>query len=391
MAVRFDADGESYTRATGLSTVTTWSFSCWVKLAADRTTTTVLAQIDNGSGSGMFRINAWNGTALTFQTDSGGWFGNIGLTLTVGGWFYVAVSGTSNPGQVRTAARAAGSTMWVGGQSSQANVLFSAATLRIGDGQAANEWLNGSLAAVKIWDQALAVEELQNESWTYAPRRTAGLRGWYPFLSPSTTDFSGLAQTLSGGTGATLDDPPPLTWRAGRRRVVRSGPQLVQGSLAATLPPLTATAAGTVKASGDLAGSLPTLTAAATGSVKTTGTVTAALPRLAASLTGDVEGSALAAVLPALTATLAGQATVAGDLAGALPPLAAQLGGEVEIPTNDITIAASAPRRGWAAGLPDGGWDTGTATRSWTATSTTGSSYATTGASRSWQAGPPTT
>lgn len=315
MSVRFDADGESYTRSTGLGSVTVWSFACWVKLAVDQATTTVLLQIDNGSGTSRLRINAWNGTALTYQTDGGGWFGTIGHTLTVGAWSYVGISGTSNPGEVRSAARAAGSTTWAGGTSSQTNATFNAATLRIGDGQAANEWLNGSLAAVKIWDQALSFEELQQESWTYLPKRTAGLRGWYPFLSPSTTDYSGLAQTLSGGTGAALDDPPPITWSAGRRRIfIPSGTSVTLADTATADDQLTTSAAApldeTAAATDALiAAASTTLTESITGTEAFTVDVTAALAE-GVTVTDDISSGS--------PVDLADTATITDDLA-ALP------------------------------------------------------------------------
>ncbi|MET8866519.1 LamG-like jellyroll fold domain-containing protein [Nonomuraea sp. NPDC004580] len=389
MAVRFDADGESYTRTISLGTVTNWSFCCWVKLAVDRAAATVLAQIDNGSGSSRFRINAWNGTAVTFQTDSGGWFGNVGHTLSVGSWSFVGVSGTSNPGQVRTAARAAGSTTWAGGQSSQTNVTFSANTLRIGDGQAASEWLNGSLAAVKVWDQALTVDELRQESWAYLPVRTTGLRGWYPFLAPGTVDYSGGGWTLSGGSGAATDDGPPIPWRSGRRLVVfpASTPP-VDAEFAANLPPLAASAAGEVTVTGQLAAALPPLDADITAHLGNNAQLDAALPALAASLTGqldvtatldatlpalttdiavEAEANVVEAVLPALTATLAGQLDITAQLAATLPPLTVELTGETIPPHGDITITTPGPQRGWAAGTPARTWTAPAAIRGWNA------------------------
>ncbi|WP_171074090.1 LamG domain-containing protein [Nonomuraea basaltis] len=354
MAVRFDADGESYTRSTGLGAVTVFSFACWVKLAVDRATTTVILQIDNGSGANRLRLNAWNGTALTFQSDGGGWFGTIGHTLVVGEWTYVALSATSNPGQARTAIRAAGSTTFAGGSPSQANITVNAATLRIGDGQAASEWLNGSIAAVKVWDQELTADELQQESWTYMPQRTAGLRGWYPLLTNTTTDLSGSGQTLTGGTDAALDDGPPISWRTGRHRTVfpASG---VSGTLAGVLPALTATSSGIVETSGTLAGALPALTANAAGVVESAGALDATLPALTASLTGesDMPAGELLATLPALSASLTGDVTVTGTLDAALPALT---GGFTDVKTGDFDFIAAGLSRGWTSPALDPAW-----------------------------------
>lgn len=389
MAVRFDADGESYTRSTGLGSVTVFSFACWVKLAVDRAATTVILQIDSGIGTSRLRLNAWNGSALTFQTDSGGWFGTIGHSLVVGQWTFVGLSATANPGQARTAVRAAGSTTFAGGSPTQANVAFNAATLRIGDGQAASEWLNGSVAAVKVWDQALTMEELQNESWTYQPRRTAGLRGWYPLLAPSTVDYSGLAQTLSGGAGSALDDPPPIAWSAGRRRIAIPAAG-VTAALAGTLPAATASTAGTVEVAGSLAGTLPAAAASTAGMVTVAGSLAATAPTPTAALVGDIEGNVLAGVLPAATAAMAGSVKVSGTAAGVLPAAAGVFAGDVEIPANDITVTAGEPVRGWNAAVVDDGMDAAAVARGWDA-APQARSWESGGGRRGWTAGPPTT
>lgn len=366
MAVRFDNDGESYTRSTGLTTVTNWSFCCWVKLAVDRAATTAILQIDNGSGTNKLRLTAWNGTALAFQTDGGGWFGTIGHTLVVGTWTFVGLSGTSNPGQARSAVRAAGSTTFAGGSPTQADVTFNAATLRIGDGQAASEWLNGSVAAVKVWDQALTFEELQQESWTYQPKRTAGLRGWYPLITAFTTDLSGAGQTLSGGSGAAIDDPPPITWSAGRRRIFIPSAASVDATLAATLPAVTAAATADVTVEGVLAAALPPIGAAFTATVEAAATLDATLPPLQAALAGTVEANVLEAVLPAVQTSITADVTVTGVLNATLPPITAAITAKSRIPANDATFETSGPARGWAAGTPDNGWDAGVA-RAWAA------------------------
>lgn len=220
MAVRFDASGEEYTRSLALGSVTNWTVTCWAKLMVDRAATTTVWMIDDGSGGNYLRISAWNGSALAYQTASSTWFGLAGQTLMVGEWTYIGLSSTANPGLARVRIRTAGSSTFIGSTPAQTNVTFTAGTLRIAAGQAAGEWLNGSVAGIKVWDQALTVDELEQESWTYLPQRTSGLRAWYPLLLPESTDYSGAGQTLSGGTGTALDDGPPISWSAGRRRIV---------------------------------------------------------------------------------------------------------------------------------------------------------------------------
>jgi hypothetical protein len=350
MAVRFDADGESYSRSLGLTSVTNWSVACWVKLAVDRAATTVIWQIDDGAGANYLRVNAWNGSALTFQTTGNGWFGLMGRALAVDEWTFIGLSATANPGQARVRTRTAASAAFVGGSPAQANVTVSAATLRIGDGQAANEWLNGSIAAFKAWNVALTMDELELESWTYLPYRPENLRAWYPFLRPDQNDASGNGQTLSGGTGSALDDGPPISWRTGRHRTAIAVPDTVTGSLAGTLPAATASASAAVTVSGALAGIAPAATA---------------------NLAGQLDTNRLAGVLPAATASMAGTVTVSGAAAATLPAAAGAFAGDVEIPTNDITVTSRGPVRGWTAGTPETSWRAG--------------------AARSWKSGPPTT
>lgn len=317
MAVRFDADGESYTRATGLGAVTVFTVALWAKLMVDRAATSVLWQIDDGSGASFLRVTAWNGSALAFQTSGSTWFGTIGHTLVVDQWTFVGVSGTSNPGQARTAVRAAGSTTFAGGSPAQTNVTVNATTLRLGDGQAASEWLNGSIAAVKVWDQALTRDELMQESWTYQPKRTAGLRGWYPLLTNTLTDFSGLAQTLTGGSGAALDDPPPIAWSAGRRRIV----------IPASVTPITLTETGTAD---------DQIAAIATASLDDTAAATDALTATASTtLTEDV--TVTDALTATVTTTLTETVTGTDDLTGGSP---VSLSDSAAI-TDDLTAVAA--------------------------------------------------
>lgn len=335
MAVRFDADGESYTRSTGLGSVTNWSVACWAKLSVDRAATTVLWQIDDGAGANYLRINAWNGSALTFQTSGSAWFGVAGHTLVVDEWTFIGLSATANPGQARVRIRPAADSTFVGGSPAQSNVTISAATLRVGDGQAASEWLNGSLAAVKIWNAALTMDELELESWTNLPYRTASLTAWYPFLTASAVDYSGNGQTLVGGTGAANDDGPPISWSTGRHRRPIAAADTVTGTLAATLPAAIAASTGTITVSGSLAGIAPAATA---------------------DLAGNLNTNYLAGVLPAATAAMAATLTVSGSAAATIPAAVGALAGEVEIPTNDITVTPGTPVRGWNAGSPGSPW-----------------------------------
>lgn len=97
---------------------------------------------------------------------------------------------------------------------------------------------------------------------------------------------------------------------------------VVSGTLAMSLPPLTASAAGSVSASGSVAVTLPGLTASAAGTVTAGGAFTATLPPLSVAVKGTVSAAgACSVVLPSLATSLTGALTVAGPLGATLPPL----------------------------------------------------------------------
>ena len=388
MAVRFDAINESYSSLQVGGAATAYTVACWARLEVNRSSLSTIWQIENGVGGNYLRVTAWNGSSLAFQTANGPWNGSMATTLTVGGWYYIGFSATVNPGQARFAIRAAGSSTFTSSTSSQANTTVTLGTLFLGSGFTASEWFNGSIAAVKIWNAALTTTELQDESWTYRPQRTNGLFGWHHLLTTSGVDSSGNHRPLAGGTGTSVADGPPLAWSQGRRKIVRAADPVITGTLAATLPALTASASGTVKTSGTLTAALPPLAAAAAATVKTAGTLTVGLPHLGATMSGTVGGAGtLAATLPALTATmqgtvrggfltptlpaltaqLTGTVRFTGTLQAGLPALTAQLAGVVVIPPYDLVATAGAPQRGWDSRPLETDWAADSTSAPWAA------------------------
>src|SRR5690606_3171162 len=87
---------------------------------------------------------------------------------------------------------------------------LNAATLRIGQSPWGGEWLNGRMAAVKIWTAALSANEIQAERDYTSPLQTANLRAWYPFEVAETTDHSGNGETLSGGSSPSTEPGPGI-------------------------------------------------------------------------------------------------------------------------------------------------------------------------------------
>lgn len=168
-------------------------------------------------------------------------------------------------------------------------------------------------------------------------------------------------KATAGATGAST-----YTFSAARSNVgfllaVAPPSSGVTGTLAAVLPALTGSQAGTVSVTGDLAGVLPALTSALTGDVAgpIAGELLGQLPALAGSLTGGVTVSGgPAGTLPALTGSATGQVTVSGEAAGVLPALTGAVVGQATatgqiagtLPTLTGQIAAQVTVSGEIAG-----------------------------------------
>lgn len=364
MAVRFDASGESFTRTLSLGTQTSFSLTMWVKLSVNRAAQTVFWQIDDNGVSPYLTVQALDGTAISLESNS---WANASLshTLTVGTWCFLGV-GVSNDGTLNTAIGNANGTIldttWARGAGT-----INANRLVLGTGGLASQYLNGCIAAVKVWSGVrLSKEELLQEARSYVPKRLADLRAWYPFLRTETVDYSGLAQTLSGGTGTSTEDGPPVQWGPGRRRRIAPAAVPVTGTLNAVLPALDATATATVSVSGSFARNLPALQAAAQATVKARGVLSATLPKLTASFTAEQPGGILNVVLPALQGSFAATASISGTLAGTLPALQASFTAFETIPDYDISLTVGPIVRAWNASQPGTSWTISTPAGGWT-------------------------
>lgn len=228
MAVRFDADTEEYTRAVSLGTATQFTITCWAKISVDQNNVSSLWCIDNGFSGDYFMVaTGADGTTLQLRDDAS--IFTIGA-LTVGTWYHVgiAVNGTN----ATIALRAAGDATSTISTVSTASPSTDAVNLRIGDGIFNGLFWNGCVAAFKFWNGVtLSAQELDAESRAYLPQRT-GTRAWYPFLQAETVDYSGNAQTLSGGTGTSTEDGPPVTWGPRRKAFYAPAPTSTPISLA---------------------------------------------------------------------------------------------------------------------------------------------------------------
>ena len=210
MAVRFDAAGENYSASGGLPG-STYTFTAWVLLAATSLTdNNVVYWFTNGSD--VFTGIEVRSTLNDLQGyDSATYsFNGLGpLAVSANTWYRCAlvVNGAN-----ATFYRAAAGSALGSASASDFTTPTTPNEFFLGDDRYDEYW-NGRLAAVKVWTAALTQAEVEHELAQYVPARTANLIRFHPFVKAETTDYSGSGNTLSGGSGTSTEDGPPIPWR----------------------------------------------------------------------------------------------------------------------------------------------------------------------------------
>jgi hypothetical protein len=376
-----------------------------VKISVDTNAQATLWVVDNGTSDYIGIRSDATGTLMRVLSDTST---SGSRELAVGTWYFVALAMDASSGRLVT--YAAGDTAFTT-TTFGAFVTTFAANLRIGKWPTNGDVINGCVAGFKLWTATLSQAELEAEAFQYLPARTSGLRAWYPFLTASTTDFSGNAQTLSGGTGATTEDGPPIRWGGGRRRIIvpnaggalgefeavlpaltatGSGDVVVSGLQSAVLPPLTGSLAATAAVQGQANAVLPALDAGMVGDVGSPGLIDAHLPALTGQFDGLLTGGFLTAQLPALTGSLQGDLAAQGVAPVVLPSLTGSVDGVAEIPHNNLDIAVGPPYRGWAGRSADTAWIADATAAGWRAGSPA-TTWTPSAPDRGWKARQPTT
>jgi hypothetical protein len=357
MAVRRTASGQHYTRTLTLGSQASWSICSWVKLSVDRNDFGTFFAFQS-TNSIMMEVGS-DGTTLDIWDDSVG--GTVGTTvaLTVGTWYFVGMSvaaGTNASFMYVRAANAATATTATWTQAAR-----TLTTLWLGQNQY-GEWYNGPQAATKWWLASITQAEMDAEYRQQLPNRLADLGGFYPQVRAETTDYSGLGRTLTGGTGATTEDGPPVPWKA-------SFPNLILPSSAAPVTNVNVEVATAIGAALDttIAASPTVATAAtATGDAQTP-TANVSPGPSAATATGDANNTSSSIAANGNAATVTGDANSPNAALSSNPDVATATGAafNVSVATsesatvgradaigqaNDTSAAASVPV-GNAAGI----------------------------------------
>jgi hypothetical protein len=165
------------------------------------------------------------------------------------------------------------------------------------------EWLEGTLAGVRMWTAVLSDAEIAAESLSLTAVRTSGLWASWPFAAAALTDASGNSRPLTAGsTGLSSDTDPTLSTD-------------ITGSGALTAPAAVASGTGTVTVAGTGSATAPKAVAAGTGTVAVTGVGAATAPPAVAAGAGGglapIEGVG-ALVAPAARVNGTGQVVVTG-------------------------------------------------------------------------------
>jgi Concanavalin A-like lectin/glucanases superfamily len=210
-AVRFDATGMGYDRsASGLESSALWTICGWVKIMVDRNDYSQFFGFDSSTDYNFLWAPS-DGTSLKKESGSSGFIMVSGAV--VGDWYFLCQVHVSDTDGALYWAHAGDSSLSVQTpQASFGGAILSGSSLRIARDRFGT-WLNGSIAAVKIWSTSLTSTEVTAEWSKYSPVKTSNLWANYKFDNgPQTTDDSGNGRTLTvTGTPVTDTSGPPIT------------------------------------------------------------------------------------------------------------------------------------------------------------------------------------
>ncbi|TBL44246.1 hypothetical protein EYA84_02040 [Verrucosispora sp. SN26_14.1] len=214
--------------------------------------------------------------------------------------------------------------------------LTAAGVLTFHNNGNATLWTSSALAAGTQWRV-----EVSAAGSTSATARVRIFAGDATSASQDSGDLTGvnmggpLREVWFGQTGATSNVSLRLD-EVGWSDTAPLGPATsptVSGILAGSLPPLSASAAGSARSSGAAVVLLPGLSAALAGAARASGAASVSLPAVSVALVGGASSAGvLAAGLPSVSASMVGSARAAGLVVVSLPALAVSAAGGVRAP-----------------------------------------------------------
>lgn len=238
MAVALTATGQHYTRTTGGSlTSVAYTVTCWAQLTTDNNTGVVIWGGRNSATLGYSYLYsaAGDGTTIAHEVWPGDASGEIttltGPNMTLGVWYFFALarSGTGTNQTLLAYAPLGSALTVVTATANYASQSYNQEIIGSNHFDTAGGWWPGRIAALKEWSAALTTAEIEHERWSMMPRRLTNIFSWYPFVGGGATtearaDLSGNGRTLSGGTGSSTEDGPPIVWGPRRPRLLVPAP-----------------------------------------------------------------------------------------------------------------------------------------------------------------------
>lgn len=218
MAIGFDALTDGTSVAVSGLTAGQYSVLGWVLLASDINTYGGIVSLENSAGGptcGLF--TKVDGTTLTCWDQAGNEPGIGSVSAAIATWyrFAITVGAGTTALYVGTGAAALTKASAVQSQSTNPNRLCLGTSLY-------NDWFDGRLAAVKVYNATLTDDEVDLELGQYVPRRLADLVAWYPLVN-DVRDYSGQGRDqAAGATATTVEDGPPIPWGPLRPQLVRA-------------------------------------------------------------------------------------------------------------------------------------------------------------------------
>ena len=230
MAIRFDTGSERLARSASVpGTPGTYTWLAWMQIVSLPASYPVFWEMGpNSTGYNQLYIAPPGGAGdFRFGIDGdsahGGSFDETSdPDRTFGVWYFIAMkrSGTTITLYVGTASAAVTQAWTLAGTGAATPTRM---VIGYDDGTSSP---NARVQAFRFYDGiALSLEDIQAEQWAQLPRRTSSLWAWWPLLKHSDlVDYSGNGRDLTATGTLSTEDGPPVAWRQGPRRIVKSGP-----------------------------------------------------------------------------------------------------------------------------------------------------------------------
>jgi hypothetical protein len=206
MAIGFGTTaGDALTRTTTLPPITSFTMMAWVMIETDANRYTAFFSFGHATDSNFsyYLGTLADGTTLDlYQVSDHG-----GTALSVGTWYHLAMT-IAGTGTNQALAYVNG----VLDITTNGRSAIPGAAMIISNDQTYGSSILGRMTAVKIWNVALAAEEIQAEMRCYLPVRVADLNTWSTMLGAGdVANYAGTGDWTVGGTLTTVDGPP-IPW-----------------------------------------------------------------------------------------------------------------------------------------------------------------------------------